>query len=291
MDIEYYRNFITIVESGSLSAASKRLSIAQPALSNQLKVLTKRFGAPLLVLKRGGHRMELTDAGTILYNKARFICGVEDTTIKEIADANAGYFGTLRISLSPSMSIAFIRDYLSGFAAANPRINFELFEASPDEQLNQLLSGKTEIGVTNGPLKQAFRFEAINQEREHLVALIHKNNPFLSKKKILKLEDLEEAPLCLSRGCADLFTAVCHDAHIYPHVLSVTTTRLSAITWAEENVGIAIIPMAENEQFRPDLVVKPIRNERLYLDKTISFVKGRPLSPVGKAFLDFLNNH
>lgn len=63
MDIEYYRNFIAIVEAGSISAAAKQIAIAQPALSNQLKVLQKRFGTQLLHVRRGGHSIELTDAG------------------------------------------------------------------------------------------------------------------------------------------------------------------------------------------------------------------------------------
>lgn len=53
MDIEYYRNFIAIVEAGSISAAAKQIAIAQPALSNQLKVLQKRFGTQLLHVRRG----------------------------------------------------------------------------------------------------------------------------------------------------------------------------------------------------------------------------------------------
>ncbi len=291
MDTEYYRNFITIVETGSLSAAAKKLTIAQPALSNQLKLLAKHFGSPLLHIKQGGHSLELTETGNILYNKARYICGMEDAAQKEIADTNAGYSGTLRISLSPSMSISFIKSYLTGFKTENPGINFELFEVSPDEQLEQLLSGKTEIGVTNGPLKQSFRFETISQEREILVALIHKNSPFITSKGILDLQDLEEMPLCLSRGCADLFTAVCHDSHLAPHVLSITTTKLSAIAWAEENVGVAIVPMGNTETFSENLIIKPIHHPRLFLEKTISFVKGRPLSAVAKLFMDYLNTH
>lgn len=43
MDIEYYRNFIAIVNAGSISAAAKNISIAQPALSNQLKTLQKKI--------------------------------------------------------------------------------------------------------------------------------------------------------------------------------------------------------------------------------------------------------
>ena len=81
MNIEYYRNFIAIVEAGSISAAAKRVAVAQPALSNQLKTLQKKFGTPLLNLKRGGHTVELTEAGCILYNKAKYICSTEDNII------------------------------------------------------------------------------------------------------------------------------------------------------------------------------------------------------------------
>ena len=41
MDIKILRNFVEIADSGSLTAASKKLFLAQPALSNQLKALEK----------------------------------------------------------------------------------------------------------------------------------------------------------------------------------------------------------------------------------------------------------
>ena len=37
MNLQYYFNYVTIVEEGSLTAASRKLHIAQPALSNQIK--------------------------------------------------------------------------------------------------------------------------------------------------------------------------------------------------------------------------------------------------------------
>lgn len=116
MDMEYYRNFIAIVEAGSLSAASKRVHVAQPALSNQLKLLQKKFGTQLVNIRRGVHNIELTNAGCILYNKAKYLCSLEDDTQREISDCVNGYTGTLRVSLSPSMSISFIQTYLSKFS-------------------------------------------------------------------------------------------------------------------------------------------------------------------------------
>ena len=161
MDMEYYRNFIAIVEAGSLSAASKRVHVAQPALSNQLKLLQKKFGTQLVNIRRGVHNIELTNAGCILYNKAKYLCSLEDDTQREISDCVNGYTGTLRVSLSPSMSISFIQTYLSKFSKEYPQINYELYEVSILEQINQMLTGKTEIGVANAPLTQESRFDTI----------------------------------------------------------------------------------------------------------------------------------
>lgn len=290
MDIEYYRNFIAIVDAGNISAAAKNLSIAQPALSNQLKTLQKKYGTTLLNVRRGGHSIELTDTGRILYKTAQLICQSESMAQKEIGSCNAGYSGTLRISLSPSMSISFIKNYLSRFSKLYPKINFELYELSINELSEQLLSGKTEIGLANAPLKEISRFETIYQRKERLIALFHKDSPYLADNKPnILLDDLMDIPLCLSRGCSDLFMTTCYDSHLSPKILSINTTKTSTITWALENTGVAIVPASPEEYFSPDLAAKNIKDDRLFLYKTISIVKGHYLSPVAKLFLNFIN--
>lgn len=288
MDIEYYRNFIAIVDTGSISAAAKLVNIAQPALSHQLKVLQNYYGAKLLDVKRGGHSIEMTDAGCILYNKAKYICSTERTAKKEIADCNVGFNGTLRVSLSPSMSIAFIKSTLSDFCRQYPQINYELYEVPIYEQTDQLLSGKTEIGISNAPLKQPFRFETVISRRERLVALFHKDSVFLDNDRNgILLEELEDIPVCLSRGCSELFLSVCSDSRVFPQVLSVNTTKLSTICWAEQNLGVAIVPSATEENFDKNLVCKEIKDERLFLEKSLLIVKDRQLSTVAKTFLSY----
>lgn len=292
MDIEYYRNFIAIVDAGSISAAAKRAHIAQPSLSNQLKTLQERMGAKLLDIQRGGHSIALTDAGSILYNKAKYICSVEDNLYKEIADVAAGFRGTLRISLSPSMAIYFIKTYLTGFVKLYPNINYELYEVPIDKQTNQLLEGITEIGVANAPLKQPHRFETLINSRERLMALFNKDSPYLENDyPNILLDDLEEMPLCLSRGCSELFLDVCNDSHIFLHILSVNTTKSATISWAEQNLGVAVVPSPTVEVFNDSLVAKEIKDDRLFLKKTLSIVKGRQLSIVAKTFIQYIMQH
>lgn len=288
MDIEYYRNFIAIVDAGSISAAAKNISIAQPALSNQLKILQKKYNANLLNIKRGGHSIELTEAGKVLYETAQYICSAEATAFKEIGNCNAGFHGTLKISLSPSTSVSFIKNHLSEFSRLYPQINYELHELSITDLSEHLLTGKTEIAVANAPLKSANRFETIYSRHEHLVALFNINSPFLTDNKFnILLKDLVSMPVCLSRGCSDLFINTCKDSQISPKILSINSTKIATITWAMENVGIAVVPAASEEFFPQGLVSKIIKDDRLFVNKTVSIVKGRNLSPVAKLFLNF----
>jgi DNA-binding transcriptional LysR family regulator len=288
MDLEHYRNFITIVESGSLSAAAEKIHIAQPALTAQIKALQKKYGAPLLHLKRGVRNIELTDAGSILYNKAKFLCTLEDDAQREITACANGLAGTLRISLSPSMSVLFIQNFLSRFSKENPDIDYELYEVPIMEQTHQLLSGITEIGIANAPLEQAHRFEVLMTKSECLAAVYHKDSSWLPPDlEHLTLDSLEEVPLCLSRGCSNLFLNVCKEAYVYPKILSINTTKLSTIMWAKQKAGVAIVPVGTGESFSEELFCRPIQDDRLNMNKTLCVVKGRPLSAVARNFLSF----
>ncbi|MFR6111031.1 MAG: LysR family transcriptional regulator [Dialister invisus] len=103
MEIDNYRNFLAIVEAGSMTSASEFVHIAQPALSKQLKSLEGYFGTKLIITTRGSKHLILTDAGKILYHKAKYICSLEDMARIEIDDISDGNRGTLRISAANSV--------------------------------------------------------------------------------------------------------------------------------------------------------------------------------------------
>ena len=77
MDFEFYRNFITVAETGNLTTASKKLALAQPALSAQIKTLEHYYGAKLIQTARGKRQLTLTEAGEAFLGKARQICCIE----------------------------------------------------------------------------------------------------------------------------------------------------------------------------------------------------------------------
>lgn len=288
MNIEHYRNYIAIVETGSLTGASNKMHIAQSALSNMLKNMERSFGTTLIITNRGVRKIELTDAGRIIYEKARYICSLEELAYSEVADCADGGSGILRISLSPSTSISFIQDYLAGFSQKNPKVSYELYEVPIAEQTNQLLSGFTEIGIANAPLNKPEAFNVLFKINENLAAVFNLNNPWLSPLcDTVALRELHNVPLCLSRGCSSLFKETCAKDNCTPNILSINTTKLACITWAKIGLGVAIVPVSFSEIFEQEVCYKIINDSRLKVSETFVTIKNRALSPVAQKFLNY----
>lgn len=288
MDIDCYRNFLAVVESGSFTSASECVHVAQPALSKQLRNLENYFGAKLIITNRGSRQLLLTEAGRVLYQKAKYICSLDDLARTEINSIMGGVRGTLRFSITSSRTNLFIKSSLKNFVQLYPKITCELFEASIDEQSQQLLNGITEIGILSTPLRNQENFEVLFRRDEELVVVYHKDSVWLDNSKdTVRLRDLEDIPLSISNGCVQIFKDACEKQSLVPNIICVSTSRQSALQWAKEQAAVAICPIEHNEEIAEECVVKRIEDVDVDLYKTVVKVKDRPLSVAAQHFLKY----
>ncbi|MDY4920369.1 MAG: LysR family transcriptional regulator [Phascolarctobacterium sp.] len=288
MDLDIYRNFLAVVEAGSFTGASDFVHIAQPALSKQLRNLENFFGTKLIITQRGSRQILLTDAGRVLYQKAKYICSLEDLAKNEIDNIIGGVIGTLRFSIANSRSALFIESSLKGFTQLYPNIKCELFEASIGEQTQQLLNGITELGILSVPLNHQDSFEILFRRDEELVAVFNKDSIFLEEDTdSIELKQLEDVPVSISGGSANIFLHACEDKDISPRVVCISTTRSTAMEWARVKAAIAIVPVEPGEKLGDDYVVKKISDLNADVYKTVVKVKDRPLSVAAQHFLKF----
>jgi DNA-binding transcriptional LysR family regulator len=71
IEIRQLRALLAVVEHGSLSRAAAALKLAQSTMSETIASLDRAIGTPVLVRRRGGHRLQLTAAGSALIPHAR----------------------------------------------------------------------------------------------------------------------------------------------------------------------------------------------------------------------------
>ena len=291
MNLNYYRNFVEIVECGTISAASRKLLIAQPALSAQLKTLERELGTELL--ERTARRVVLTDAGRILYDKARNMLALQDVVEKEIAACIKGSRGTLWLGLSPALPDSLLTGLLNDFHRAHPEVAFELFEANSDEVVEMMKNGIVEVGLirTSGEINPLLEVAATVEER--LTAVFRRGNPWLSSAvSTVPLKMLRDVPLSVSRGFRKRLEDACTEAHFTPNLLAVGTSRAATLLWAERDAAVAVVVDSNTEPHEiGELCYRPLAGNRMQTRRALVTLSERPPSAVARIFLDYCRAH
>ena len=138
--------FYAIVEEGNISHAAMRLSVAQPALSRQMKKLEEGLGVQLF--ERGSRRIRLTDAGYLLYHRVKHILGMVDGTVREISDIGSGIAGTIRLGTITTSGAMLLPELVSEFHQKFPKVTFQLWEGEGARILEMLDSRSIDIAIT-----------------------------------------------------------------------------------------------------------------------------------------------
>ncbi|MCS6889429.1 MAG: LysR family transcriptional regulator, partial [Chloroflexus sp.] len=80
----HLQTFLAVVETGSFSAAAKRLHMSQPAVSQQIRALEEQVGGVRL-FRRSGQQMVLTLAGEQLLSSARELVAMAERAVQAVS--------------------------------------------------------------------------------------------------------------------------------------------------------------------------------------------------------------
>jgi DNA-binding transcriptional LysR family regulator len=116
--------YVCVVETGSFSAAAKRLDVGQPAVSKAIAQLEKRLGTRLLMRSTRG--LTPTEAGERFYEGARRTIADADETEFAVRGAGAGFTGRLRVCAPVTFARLHIIPKLGGFLEAHPDLHVEV---------------------------------------------------------------------------------------------------------------------------------------------------------------------
>ena len=116
--------FVLVVETGSFSAAARRLRVGQPAVSKMVAQLEERLGVKLLVRTTRG--LTATEAGLNYYERARR--SIEEADEAELAarGAGSGLTGRLRICGAVTFARIHLMPRLPEFLARHPELEMEV---------------------------------------------------------------------------------------------------------------------------------------------------------------------
>jgi len=116
--------FVLVVDTGSFSAAARRLNVGQPAVSKLVAQLEDRLGVKLLVRTTRG--LTATEAGLNYYERARR--SIEEADEAEFAARGAGrsLTGRLRIAAAVTFARIHVMPHLPEFLEQHPDLEIEV---------------------------------------------------------------------------------------------------------------------------------------------------------------------
>lgn len=251
--------FCTIVEQGQISRAARVLHMAQPPLSQRLRELENEIGYELF--SRKGRSLQITEAGLLLYQRAREILRAVEETRDEVIRVASQAGPTMRIGLSPTCKSY----WTSHFQALQTRfpdrlIGLVVGDSSYLEYLLQ--TGKLDIALMQPPLHaEDFTTHRIATSKTVAVAAV---GIFPTETHQISLIELSRHPLLLLRrsvgvGTYERLQQSFHEAGLKPNiVLYSSDVELLLDVLKQGFQGIAVVPESEVGDMNTKYEMRPI---------------------------------
>jgi DNA-binding transcriptional LysR family regulator len=191
MELRHLKYFVAVGEEQHYGRASRRLRVAQPALSRQIQDLEEEVGFKLFDrLPRG---VKLSAAGKLFLEDARRILQAVTEATARAAHVARGQSGTLRVGFPEHASWhGVVPDSFRRFREQQPDAELQLQPAASLELLDAIRSGRLDAGFLNF-------MPNVDPELDQLAVAVHrvelavpKRHP-LTKLKKLRVRELTDA--------------------------------------------------------------------------------------------------
>lgn len=282
MELRQLTYFIAVAEEAQFTRAALRCSVAQPAVSAQIRRLEHELEETLF--HRDQHLVTLTAAGEALLPHARAALAAIELGRASIASLSGLQHGRLRIGVSrptdPRLATA-----LGTFHREHPAIDIVLTEQHNAPLLHALTGGELDaalVGLHRQPLPAQLHTLVI--AAEPLVLAVRHDHP-LSSRKSVTLDQLRNQPMITlthGSGLRTVFTDACQNAGFTPRITAETSELGSLIELASEGLGVAVLPRSAS--LHTGLASVEIHRPRLLRRTALAWNPTNP-TPAGRAFL------
>lgn len=291
MDIRQLKYFLAVAKEKQITAAAKKLHIAQPPLSMQLKFLEEELGTSLL--ERGSRNITLTDAGNILFSRATEIINLVDSTKKEINDLKHGLNGTLNIGAVTSSISTILPEQIKFFHEKYKKVNFQIWDGDTFRITELLKNNTIELGIVKTPFDyENYNFILIPNEL-YTTPMVAITQSLLSADKLsIDITTLTDKPLIMHRRYEKKLTTYCEKHGFKPSILCKTDDIRLMLVLAYHNIGIAILPKSNVDSLSTEKL-KLFEIKDLYSETNFAIIwpKDHYLSNAAQHFLQGLKQN
>lgn len=235
LDLDLLQTLVTIVETGSLSAAADQLCRSQSAVSEQLRKLEEFCGVELC--RRGKRGARPTPAGERLIAHAREMLALNEAACRDMA--GTALAGDLRLAITDYFQPVAIVDLLQGLRSRYPHLRLHVAIQASAQIEQDAQDGDIDIGLTT-------RVLAGDAEDERMPGYIRlRREPlFWVAAPTFVAASVEPLPLVALRGSCSLhrFAVAALETAGIPHFIAHSASGVAGLQLAlAAGLGVACL--------------------------------------------------
>jgi DNA-binding transcriptional LysR family regulator len=257
IELRHLRYFVAVAEELHFGRAAKRLHLAQPPLSQQIRKLEEIVGHRLFT--RTSRAVKLTSAGESFLDRARGTLAKVDADLEEARSVGRGEVGFLKVGFIGSGMLTKLPAMLGRYRRQFPKVNLQLREFHTSGVIQALLEGNLDVGFLrdSGPTEG---LEVAPLFSEAFIAVIPRKHK-LAKRKTLTGAELRDEPFVFftplaSQRAYEKTVSICEIHGYRPKVVQEAPQWLTILRLVGAGLGVTIAPACVQRIATPDVSCK-----------------------------------
>lgn len=292
MELRHLRYFTAVVQWKGYREASRRLHVAQPAISRTVSDLEEELG--LRLFSRVKRLAQLTPEGEAFYAEAVRTLAQAELAIDTAKRAAKGEIGKLSIGFLGSATYVFLPELVRRFKSQHPDIHLTLQELTPLQQEDAFDKGQIDIGLTRAlTTEQSKMFSSRHLYYDPMMAVLPVSKAVRTKRVGISDLATESFVLFHRAGAPPLFDTIlgmCNQAGFSPRVKCEPNMMQTVLSIVEAEQGISIVPACVRNLRSHGIRFYRLQPDEVRVALVAAWKKETP-SIALRAFLDLIDEH
>jgi LysR family transcriptional regulator of abg operon len=188
MRLNQLRDFIAVVEAGSLRSAAAKVGVSQPAITKSIRQLEQELHVQLL--QRNARGAAVTRAGKTFLARARVIQGELRKAEDDLQELRGGEHGSVAFGVAPAACMLLVPDSLQHFRLSHPAADVRVVEGASAALVLLVRDETLDFCVSQNPsarLDASLQFKPLF--RPPLAVVGRRGHPLRAAKSLRELAD------------------------------------------------------------------------------------------------------
>ncbi|WGP13453.1 LysR family transcriptional regulator [Streptomyces sp. SH5] len=278
MELRHLNAFLAVAEELHFGRAAKRLQMAQPPLSQQIRQLERELGVQLF--HRNTRSVRLTSAGESFLEPVRTVLDDLDTAVRAARSAGTGEYGRVTIGFAGASSHETLPRLTRAVRAAHPGLELVMTgQTYANTALSRVADGSLDLGFVRLPVTRPGVAHRVIDEEE-LVCALPSDHPLARRetvpRDVLAGEPFVSFPANSGSTVRDAMTEACEGAGFTPRIVQEAPDSYTILALVAAGVGVTLTVTSVQHIQQNGLVYRPLAGPTVRLRAALAWRADNP---------------